>query len=577
MSNQNSYLNIKVKTWEDDTFELIEYQNYNYFNDSFTVKENGSLTRSLNKRQINFHTNKEKTPKKQFELLKIFKNSENFSVGVGKNSNDLKILEDCDPAFLVLKGNKMDSESFMGDNKRIYKLNQGDIIKLGRVYLKVLDIVIKKNDKECNDDNMSENTLARKINESPNINSVIINGQKVIKGTLNVSSSKNKTNTLLIKLPNEDLDLIDKNNKKELDSISNLVLPENNVKKNQNSKSDNKKICRICYSGEENEENNPLLCPCICKGSMKYIHYKCLKIWLNSKIEASNNNQLIQNPLNITYIRDELKCELCNTELPDFIKYKNQLLNISIYDQSKFKQYIIFESLRVGGDRKKSIHILSLDNFNQYTIGRGCECDLIFDELSVSRYHCLLYRENDEIYIQDNHSKFATLVLIQNPNIILLNKKPLRIQRAKTYIKINLCFPFNLFSCCNANILEQKYKINSYEIQNKKYLDKKKCFVIKENKNVESDEEIDCDRLLDLNNNSNDEKSNLEPVLNRRKSSIEIKKCIKNKIRRNDSKKLSHLAEISNNMFIIGDNELQDGRKKNRAMSIRIKKGKIKK
>ena len=42
--------------------------------------------------------------------------------------------------------------------------------------------------------------------------------------------------------------------------------------------------CRICY-GENSNDENPLICPCICKGSMKYIHYECLKNWLNSKIE----------------------------------------------------------------------------------------------------------------------------------------------------------------------------------------------------------------------------------------------------------------------------------------------------
>ena len=44
------------------------------------------------------------------------------------------------------------------------------------------------------------------------------------------------------------------------------------------------KICRICFIGEEDSINNPLLCPCICKGSMKYIHYLCLKNWLNLNI-----------------------------------------------------------------------------------------------------------------------------------------------------------------------------------------------------------------------------------------------------------------------------------------------------
>ena len=39
--------------------------------------------------------------------------------------------------------------------------------------------------------------------------------------------------------------------------------------------------CRICLS--EEEEDNPLICPCKCAGSMGQIHVECLRSWLNSK------------------------------------------------------------------------------------------------------------------------------------------------------------------------------------------------------------------------------------------------------------------------------------------------------
>ena len=37
-----------------------------------------------------------------------------------------------------------------------------------------------------------------------------------------------------------------------------------------------KKKCRICYSDEENPILNPLIQPCSCSGSLRYIHYYCL-------------------------------------------------------------------------------------------------------------------------------------------------------------------------------------------------------------------------------------------------------------------------------------------------------------
>ena len=78
MTNQNLFLNIKVKTWSDDTFELVEYQNYNYSSETFTVKESGTLTKKTNKNKICFQTANEKISKKNTELFKITKNSEDF-------------------------------------------------------------------------------------------------------------------------------------------------------------------------------------------------------------------------------------------------------------------------------------------------------------------------------------------------------------------------------------------------------------------------------------------------------------------------------------------------------------------
>ena len=36
--------------------------------------------------------------------------------------------------------------------------------------------------------------------------------------------------------------------------------------------------CRICLA-EEEETSNPLISPCKCAGSMRFIHHLCLKTW----------------------------------------------------------------------------------------------------------------------------------------------------------------------------------------------------------------------------------------------------------------------------------------------------------
>lgn len=40
-------------------------------------------------------------------------------------------------------------------------------------------------------------------------------------------------------------------------------------------------LCRICRSPEGPDD--PLRFPCACRGSMKYVHQGCLRVWLNRR------------------------------------------------------------------------------------------------------------------------------------------------------------------------------------------------------------------------------------------------------------------------------------------------------
>mmetsp|Transcript_2321 Transcript_2321/g.3496 ORF Transcript_2321/g.3496 Transcript_2321/m.3496 type:complete len:128 (+) Transcript_2321:490-873(+) len=48
----------------------------------------------------------------------------------------------------------------------------------------------------------------------------------------------------------------------------------------QTNRSANEKICRICFSEDANPKEDPLISPCSCSGSMKWVHLKCLQKWL---------------------------------------------------------------------------------------------------------------------------------------------------------------------------------------------------------------------------------------------------------------------------------------------------------
>lgn len=68
------------------------------------------------------------------------------------------------------------------------------------------------------------------------------------------------------------------------------------------------RICRICLN-EENSEINPLINPCRCSGSMKWIHLKCLRKWLFNKVE------LVEDEIIRIYAWKDLNCELCKGPL----------------------------------------------------------------------------------------------------------------------------------------------------------------------------------------------------------------------------------------------------------------------
>ncbi|XP_039644467.1 E3 ubiquitin-protein ligase MARCHF7-like [Perca fluviatilis] len=56
--------------------------------------------------------------------------------------------------------------------------------------------------------------------------------------------------------------------------------------------------CRICHSGESSP-TNPLISPCLCSGSMQFVHLDCLKKWIRTKIESGSGPYTVK------------RCELC--------------------------------------------------------------------------------------------------------------------------------------------------------------------------------------------------------------------------------------------------------------------------
>lgn len=72
--------------------------------------------------------------------------------------------------------------------------------------------------------------------------------------------------------------------------------------------------CKICWSSEQTVED-PLLNSCNCNGSMRYIHYKCLQHWLKQKMTRKEVD-MEQGGKVVTFTWKTFECEICKQSYP---------------------------------------------------------------------------------------------------------------------------------------------------------------------------------------------------------------------------------------------------------------------
>ena len=390
-------------------------------------------------------------------------------------------------SWLIYKGDQIPS------TKNKYRVKEGDIIKLGREWLFIKEIFIsdyRKKNKETNKGNKDRLfSYQSQTNKELNLNEDFIlkdyndteeEEDDIIIVDKNKYVTENEDNRQILIKDEKKFDL----NLKKKEDIEKNSNKDNESKETKNKKS---QICRICYLGEYDKINNPLIKPCKCSGSMKYIHYECLLHWIKTKIKANNPIQDDNNILS-TYSLCDVECELCKNKLPNYIRHKNKiysLLNLdkkfdgNMAEKNKIKEkikkkikewnynYIIFDLISPNKSDNKYRFLAKFDKNNILKIGRGIEVQLVLNDISVSRNHCQLKLENDgSIVIEDNNSKFGTLILIQGELEILKGQK-LNIQAGSNYLIIELKKKFKFFGCCNAEEIDMK---NTYEKLNNKMI-----------------------------------------------------------------------------------------------------------
>ncbi len=381
-------MHLICETWNKDSNFLFDYESNDY---SFTTREiNNSCYILKNENKIKFinksNNNDTELNSDEKYLGYIYKNKKNdeYTWNFNKyftNNQFTKPFENLD--WLVIGKTK-----FSNPFQNKYKLKEGDIIKLGKIILLV---------REINTTNNENNNIERNKIEHKPTSSAFNNNQET-------------------KVINE--------------KLKNLYIQ---IKNNKNDNKTNTKTytCRICLSEGEFFGENPLINPCNCTGSVRFIHINCLKKWLTSKVlikSSSEENVHI-------YSFKAFECELCKSIIPERLIFNNKIISLIEFNKIFTPPFLICESIYQYNilncsnySEYQTIFIISFNKKKNIRIGRANNSDLRLTDISVSRNHATLScYNNSSIFLEDNGAKFGTLILIQN-NIKFIPDKELSIQ-----------------------------------------------------------------------------------------------------------------------------------------------------
>lgn len=104
------------------------------------------------------------------------------------------------------------------------------------------------------------------------------------------------------------------------------------------------------------------------------------------------------------------KNDLTNRE----IKRKGTPIEILQYD-TPHENFVVLESVTLQNIR--IIHVVDMKSKSSIKIGRGHDADIRVTDISVSRFHAKINfcEEKGQYFLEDNNSKFGTLVLVRKP------------------------------------------------------------------------------------------------------------------------------------------------------------------
>ena len=158
------------------------------------------------------------------------------------------------------------------------------------------------------------------------------------------------------------------------------------------------------------------------------------------------------------------------------------------------------ESLTLDKHKNKFLYVINLENNKKIKLGRGHDSNILLSDISVSRIHCVISTENKNVFIEDNNSKFGTLILIQSPVIQMVENLPFYFQVGRTFFNCRYKKPQKLFQCCGVS---ERPNVFYYHKQNKTQVKTKTMWTVKTEVDFDDDEDFLGDNINIENNDKN--------------------------------------------------------------------------
>lgn len=160
--------------------------------------------------------------------------------------------------------------------------------------------------------------------------------------------------------------------------------------------------CRICYSEATSE--NALISPCVCAGSMKYIHAECLRTWRQ-------------------YPDQYTKCPVCKTVYFSNVKFEN-ISSEPIDIDGKTIIYIIFggiylNALTIGTPKEERAFTGKLNLASLCMIG-----NIIYFMYYMLGYMARLSKVNNRLMYIKEAAQYALLPIIHVTALYNLKEDP---------------------------------------------------------------------------------------------------------------------------------------------------------